>query len=253
MASSGDKRVAVIQCAPGTPSVTLICMPYAGGNPELFSAWAGRIARDVELVAVRLPGHGSRIRETPFADWDDLVSDTCDALAGYLSGPHVLYGHCFGARLAYEVAHRTARGSIVARRLFLSGCRSPDAPQGHPYLHELPDDEFCDALAKEGAAPPEVLGSAALMRMLLPAVRGEIRLAELWDDRHGRGVSVPITAIRGREDAGLEAQRMAGWPAYTTGGCEFAEVPGDHFFLHGESVSLLNLINSRLASLACKS
>jgi medium-chain acyl-[acyl-carrier-protein] hydrolase len=229
-------------------------MPFAGGNPELFGAWASYVADDVELVAIRLPGHGRRIRELPFARWDDVISDTCDALACYLSRPHALYGHCFGARLAYEVAQRSAAdGTTNLRRLFVSGCRSPDARQARPYVHELPDPELRDALARTGGAPAEVLGSAGLMRMLLPVVRAEIRLAELWGSCNSPGLDVPITAIRGREDTTPEGRQMAGWAAFTTKEYEFAEMPGGHFFLQANPGPVLGLINSRLAPQACKS
>jgi medium-chain acyl-[acyl-carrier-protein] hydrolase len=247
-----DSRVAVIRQAIGTPRMSLVCLPFAGGNPELFSAWADHLADDIELVAVRLPGHGRRIRELPFANWADLMADTCDALARYVARPHALYGHCFGGRLAYEVARRNAAGAEPALQwLFVSGCRSPDVPQERPYLHDLPDREFCDALAETGAAPPEVLQDAGLMKMLLPAVRAEIRLAELWGERGTGGIDRPITAIRGREDKTREAQGMAGWSAFTTKGCEFAEVPGGHFFLQTDPGPVLDLINSRLGRLAC--
>lgn len=254
MASRPDNRVAVIRRAIGTPSVSLVCVPFAGGNPELFGAWANHIAEGVELVAVRLPGHGSRIRELPFANWDDLITDTCDALACYLSHPHALYGHCFGGRLAYEVARRNAAGTgSPLRWLFVSGCRSPDVPQARPYLHDLPDRELCDALAQTGAAPTEVLQNAGLMKVLLPAVRSEIRLAELWGDCGTGAIGRPITAIRGCEDKTLEGRHMAGWSAFTTKGCEFAKVPGGHFFLLNDPGPVLEIINSRLGCLACNS
>jgi medium-chain acyl-[acyl-carrier-protein] hydrolase len=253
--SRSDNRVALVRRSVGTPSVTLVCVPFAGGNPEVFGAWVDYLAEDVELVAVRLPGHGSRIRELPFANWDDLISDTCDALACYVSRPHALYGHCFGGRLAYEVAQRNAALGIgrLLRRLFVSSCRSPDASQPRPYVHELPDREFCSALAQTGAAPLEVLRNEALMRILLPVVHAEIRLAELWGGHGTCPISAPITAIRGREDTSPEGQRMVGWSAFTTGGYEFAEVQGGHFFLQTDPGPALEFINSRLVSPACES
>lgn len=253
MQSPARNRVALVRRAIGPPRVSLVCIPFAGGNPELFGPWASCVADDIELVAVRLPGHGSRIRERPFVRWDDLVSDTCDALGCYLSRPHALYGHCFGARLAYEVARRSADESAVnLLRLFVSGCRSPDARQARPYVHELPDPEFRDALARTGGAPAEVLANAGMMRLLLPVVRAEIRLAELWDSRDGHGVSVPITAVRGRGDTTPEGRQMAGWAAFTTGECEFAEMPGGHLFLQADPGPVVDLINSRLATQACR-
>jgi medium-chain acyl-[acyl-carrier-protein] hydrolase len=245
MPARGDKRLAVLRRAAGPSAMTLVCIPFAGGNPEIFGPWAQWLSADIDLLAIRLPGHGRRMREVPFGSWDELVDDTIDALTPFLAQPHALYGHCFGGRLAYELAHRAHTEMTV--RLFVSGCRSPDTPSAGAQVCQLPDAEFCSALAQMGVAPAEVLESAELMRILLPAIRGEIRLAELWGDRHGGGLDVPITAMYGRQDRTAERRGMAGWSGISTRGCEFVEVPGGHFFLQGDPPLLRDTINSRLA------
>lgn len=244
MPTRGDKRLAVYRRAAGEPAMTLICVPFAGGNPELFRPWVQWLSTDIDLLAVRLPGHGRRMRDAPFGTWEALVDDTADALTPFLSAPHAFFGHCFGARLAYELAHRVRTAMTV--RLFVSGCRSPDTPADAARVYQLPDAEFCSALATTGAAPPEVLGNADLMRILLPAVRGEIRLAELWGGRR-QALDLPITAIYGQEDQTGERKGMAGWSDFSTRGCEFVEVPGGHFYLLAEPPCLRDIINSRLA------
>lgn len=249
MPTRGDKRLTILRRAAGRPAVTLICVPFAGGNPEVFSPWAQWLDTGIDLLAVRLPGQGVRMRETPFGTWDELVDDTIDALAPFLSQPHAFYGHCFGGRLAYEVAHRAHTAMTV--RLFIAGCRSPDTPSADAPVYELPDADFCSALARMGMAPAEVLGNAALMRILLPAARSQIRLAELWGDRHGASLDVPITAMYGQEDRTSERQGMTGWPGFTTRGCEFVEIPGGHFFLQANPPLLRDIINSRLAVPQC--
>jgi medium-chain acyl-[acyl-carrier-protein] hydrolase len=249
MPTRGDKRLAIFRQAAGRPAVTLICVPFAGGNPEIFSPWTQWLGTGIDLLAVRLPGHGRRMRETPFGTWDELVDDTIDALTPFLSGPHAFYGHCFGGRLAYELALR-ARAPMTIR-LFVSGCRSPDTPPAGPPVYQLPDAEFCEALARLGVAPAEVLGNAALMKILLPAVRGEIRLAEQWGDRPGESLDVPITAMYGQEDQTGERQGMPGWSGFSTRGCEFVEIPGDHFFLQACPPLLRDTVNSRLAVGQC--
>ncbi len=245
MPSRGDKRLAVLRPAAGQPAVTLICVPFAGGNPEDFWPWAQWLSADIDLVAVRLPGHGRRMRDRPYDTWDELVDDTTDALTPFLSRPHAFYGHCFGGRIAYELAHRAH--SAMTLRLFVSGCRSPDTPPEVTRVSQLPDAEFCSALAQMGVAPGEVLGNADLMRILLPAIRGEIRLAETWGHRHGAIGDIPITAMYGQQDRTGERQAMTGWPAFSTRDCEFVEIPGDHFFLQADPPLLRDIVNSRLA------
>jgi medium-chain acyl-[acyl-carrier-protein] hydrolase len=242
------RRTETLKRASGPPSIRLICVPHAGGNPELFWPWVDRLAPNIELLAVRLPGHGPRIADRTFDQWDALLADTFEGLEEYLHEPNALFGHCFGGRVAYEFlqfATRHIGAGACTQRLFVSACRSPDAPHRGRYVHALPDRELRDALRQRGA-PDEVLQNDAVMRLVLPAVRSEFRLAELWDDRHQTGVDVPITAIHGRDDPEDGLLSMKGWEAFSTKQCELVEVPGDHFFPSSDPAPLLDVINSRL-------
>jgi medium-chain acyl-[acyl-carrier-protein] hydrolase len=243
----GDKWVIRVRAVDPEPRLRLICFPYAGGSPEAFRSWAGALPPHVELIAVRLPGRGVRLRERMYRSWDPLVEDAYAALAGYLDEPHAFYGHSFGGRLAYELTHVTvAANPGLTHRLFVSGCRSPDAAQPRPYLHELPDDEFRAALRAMGGTPGEVLDHPALMRMALPAIHGDIRLAELWNDRHGEGVDVPITVLYGRDDPIDGEPGVRGWARFTTRGAQLVEFPAGHFFVDTRREEVLRAIRSRL-------
>ena len=248
-----NSKVTTLREASGTPFIRLVCIPCAGGNPEIFLPWADGLSRGVELLAVRLPGHGPRIADSPFDEWDELLADILDGLGGYLEEPHAFYGHCFGARLAYELTHLAiAGGHAQTKHLFVSACRSPDTPHAGRYVHKFGDREFCEALRQLGASD-EVLQDKSIMRLVLPAVRNEIRLAELWNDRHQSAVQVPITAIYGRDDSQDGRQSMEGWQAFSSEECELLEMPGDHFFLINHSGRLLDVINSRLEQMSWRS
>lgn len=242
------RKTETLKRASGTPSIRLICVPHAGGNPEVFWPWVDRLAPNIELLAVRLPGHGPRIADRTFDQWDALLEDMFEGLEEHLAEPNAFFGHCFGGRVAYEFVHFAARRTGAwARQLFVSACRSPDAPHQGRYVHGLPDRELRDVLRQRGA-PDEVLRNDAVMRLLLPAVRSEFRLAELWDDRHKEGIDVPITAIYGRDDPEDGLLSMKGWTAFSTKQCELVEVPGGHFLLSTAPVPLLDVINSRLGT-----
>ncbi|MFE9762972.1 thioesterase II family protein [Streptomyces sp. NPDC005808] len=240
----------VLRPAVGTRRIRLICFPYAGGGPDLFRSWAAGLDDGVELVAVRLPGRGPRLREPMYEDWEALLTDTFTALCSgdLLSAPHAFYGHSFGGRLAYEMTHLAARMyKGTTRRLFVSGSRSPNFPQVRPYLHELPQDAYLDAVRGMGGTPAEILDDKAMMRLFLPTMRADMRLAELWGDRHGaRGMDVPITALHGRDDPVDGHAAMRDWKLYSTRDCEVVEMPGGHFFLDTHRERLLEAINTRL-------
>ncbi|KQV19365.1 MULTISPECIES: thioesterase II family protein [unclassified Kitasatospora] len=240
----------VLRRATGARRIRLICFPYAGGGPDVFRGWGDGLDDGVELVAVRLPGRGLRLTEAMYDDWDTLLADTFAVLSasGVLAAPHAFYGHSFGGRLAYEMTRLAADACPGAtRRLFVSGSRSPNSPQARPYLHELPKDRYLDAVRAMGGTPAEILDNSAMMRLFLPTMRADMRLAELWDDRHGTpGVNVPITALYGRHDPVDGRDAMRDWQLYTSRGCDLVELPGGHFFLDTHRDRLLETINERL-------
>ncbi|WP_394840161.1 alpha/beta fold hydrolase [Pendulispora rubella] len=249
-AQDGDDKWMMTLKKASTPlRIRLFCFPYAGGSPELFRPWADGLDEGVELVAVRLPGRGRRLREAPYSNWKALLDDTFAALAPYLSEPHAFYGHSFGGRLAYELVHRTTKvPGAQTRGLFVSGCRSPDTPQARPYMHEMSEDGFLDAVRGMGGTPSEILDNKIMKRLFLPVMHAEIRLAELWDDRHGTGVDVPVTAMYGREDHIDGRANMSGWQAFSLRACELLEMPGGHFFLETHRQQLLEVIHARLGA-----
>lgn len=247
MCPDSDKWLVPLKKAVGDSAVTLICFPYAGSNPDRFRTWSTGMSDNIGLAAVRLPGRGSRINEPPYRDWEMLLTDTYAALSSYLCEPHAFYGHSFGGRLAYELAHlAAAKYPGHTRHLFVSGCRSPNQPQARPYLHQLPEPEFRAALHDMGGTPAELLNDERLMKLLIPTVRSDIRLAELWDDRHGTPLDVLLTVLYGRNDRVVGRDSMCDWSAFSRRKCELIEMPGGHFFLNTHRQHLLGVINERL-------
>ncbi|MDB6142878.1 MAG: thioesterase [Pseudomonas sp.] len=195
----------------GQPIKTrLICFPYAEADPEQFRTWASGLDDHIELITLRLPGHGSRLDELAYDQWALLLDDMFSALKPYLRKPHAFFGHSLGARLAYEMAKRAqARYPGQTRHLFISGCRSPDAQQ-----HE------------------------------------SFKLAERWSNHLDIGLDTPLTALYGSDDLVDTATSMMNWRAFTRGAFELIEISGDHLFVNAQRRRLLHIINTHLGLLS---
>jgi medium-chain acyl-[acyl-carrier-protein] hydrolase len=243
-ARDGNAFVLILRkAASESGRIRLICFPYAGGSPYLFQSWLGLLAGHIELAVIQLPGHAARIKEAPYHRWDTLVSDCRAALGPLLAEPHAFYGHSFGGRLAYEIArHETGR----TRGLFVSACRSPGCPQQRPYMHELGDSQFAATVRAMGGTPAEVFCNAELMRLFLPVLRAEIRLAELWAGTGPPPLTMPVTALYGQDDSVETHASMRNWPACSRAGGELIKVPGGHFFVETHRHEVVRIINDRL-------
>jgi medium-chain acyl-[acyl-carrier-protein] hydrolase len=91
----------------------LVCLAWAGGSSAAFARWHKHIDDEIELIAVELPGRMSRVKEPFLTRVEDIVEALAAVLqaAGYLDGskPFALFGHSFGALLAFELTRTLTR------------------------------------------------------------------------------------------------------------------------------------------------
>ena len=57
-------------------NLTLFCFPYAGGSAAIFKSWIQYLPEKINLVAIELPGHGSRFHSNSFDGIDRSGSQT---------------------------------------------------------------------------------------------------------------------------------------------------------------------------------
>ncbi|MEU1291179.1 alpha/beta fold hydrolase [Streptomyces sp. NPDC005840] len=226
----------------------LVCVPHAGAGTAVFRPWADRLAPGVELIAVRLPGREKRLREPPARDWAALAGDLAAALDRHVPAPYVLFGHSMGAMLVYE----TVRGPLARppARVLLSGCRAPHVPRAQPAIHDLPPERFRAGLGRLAGTPAAVLADPALMDLLEPVVRNDIRLAETWHHPAPGPLPVPATVFWGTADAIAPPAAVAAWRSLAPHGFRARRVEGGHFFPflpHGHNPHLLGLLDDEIA------
>lgn len=235
----------------GEPAKTrLICFPQTGADPQQLRNWSMGLAGHIELVLVRLPGHGSRQAEPPLDDWPRLLLDTFAALQPLLAEPHALFGHGLGGMLAYETAKRAqAQYPGQTRHLFISACRSPDHPSSRPLLHALAATPFHEAMLSLGATPIQMPRDQASRNRYETLLRTDLKLFESWRDQSTGSLDIPLTALYGSEDPLAPASNMANWREFTRREFELIEVAGNHFFIKSQRQRLLRIINTHLGLL----
>lgn len=228
-------------------AVSMICFPYAGGTPNIFRKWGRFLDSGCEVEVVTLPGRSSRMSEKPFTSWQELLDDVWHQLQPCLEKPHVLFGHSFGARAAYELLrYIEMRGLRTTTQLIVSGCRSPQHPQNQPMMHSLSDGEFIEAVKTMKGTPQAVLEHPEMMKLLLPTIRADMMLSEIWADFHGSKTYAPISAILGRDDTIESLESIAGWKDLTQSAFQVVEIDGGHFSIDEEPQDYVAVITNIL-------
>ena len=227
--------------------VRLFCFPYSGGGASIYRSWGDALAPDVELCAVQLPGRENRFMEPAATDMSTLVEQVAEGIAPLLDRPFALFGHSFGALVAFELAHDLQRRGQRPRHLFVSGRQAPHLTYPRPPIHQLGDEAFSDEMRRLNGTPEHVLANPALLSLAIGIVRADYTVCETYRLPGGRPLlECPVTALGGTDDPETTAGDVEAWARHTRGGFEARAIPGDHFFLHSQEALVLATVAERL-------
>jgi medium-chain acyl-[acyl-carrier-protein] hydrolase len=232
----------------GQGRVRLFCFPYAGGSISIYAGWP-RMLPDVEVRPVQLPGRGARLRDIPIARIEALIETAAPVFEAMLDRPYALFGHSMGALIAFEMARAfRQRGWRMPTRLYVSGRRAPHLPGDDLVDAAAPDAQFIDDVRALAGTPPQVLGSAELMNLVLPALRADFQLVGSYRYLPGEALACPITVLGGCDDRESSPGYLEGWAQHTLGPTEVIMYDGGHFFLQTSESAVLDLVRTSLAA-----
>eukprot|EP00913_Durusdinium_trenchii_P020227 g19004.t1 len=150
-------------------ALRLFCVPPVGMGGAAFHPWVKHLPRSVELLSVELPGRGFRLSEAMTAkSLPQLARDVLDGIGRetFVDLPFVLFGHSFGAWLAYEMLQ--VSGAIVRewpnlepvavlRNFRREQCGSEHDPdQVQPELAQLGADRFWQHFERRYGINPDL-------------------------------------------------------------------------------------------------
>jgi surfactin synthase thioesterase subunit/glycosyltransferase involved in cell wall biosynthesis len=220
----------------------LFCFPHAGGGagqPWILSGWTA--------VPVRLPGRESRLAEAPFERMGPLVAALADYIDCYLDRPFAFFGHSMGAVVAFELARELRRRSrSLPAMLIASGARAPQFRRNHVPPPAPSREAFIEELRRLEGIPAEVLGDAALMRAILPALEADAALYRNYVYIEDAPLPIPVRAYGGADDPNVRRQHLDGWAEQTTASFAVRVFSGGHFYLNAARQPFLTALEEDL-------
>ncbi|HEY6362704.1 MAG TPA: alpha/beta fold hydrolase [Vicinamibacterales bacterium] len=240
-------RPAESLCAP----IRLFCFPYAGGGASAYRSWPARLGPAVDVCAIELPGHETRLAEPLYTSFPRLVEAIDGALDNYLDKPFVFFGHSMGALVAFALARRLrARHAPTPVHLMVSGAGAPHLPRTSPPRRSLGDNELLQELQRLDGTPQAVIQNRELMQLLLPIIRADFSLDESLEYTPEPPFDMPMTAFGGWADGDVAPERVAAWSVHSRR-FTLRMFQGNHFFIHNTpeflqtlSADLQNVIRS---------
>lgn len=223
--------------------MTVIAVPYSGGNAIAFRPLGLALPQSWSLHAVELPGHDPARPGQSLTNAEQVAELVVDEMAS-IRGPIMLYGHCLGVAVTVEIARRAeARGLDVAGVGLGAGfptARLPGRLLDRVY-RLLPTDRFTsdrELLAYlRGRGGFTDLSDRSAIDWTLRNVRHDARDAERYfTDLYREPVTVPLRApvrsIVGSRDRVTEhhSERMHEWRHVATDVDQAVLPDAGHFF-----------------------
>ncbi|MGW4464799.1 amino acid adenylation domain-containing protein [Micromonospora sp. NPDC004704] len=235
----------------GAGGVTVVAVPYSGGNAIAYRPLALALPATWALHAVELPGHDPTSPEQPLQAAEQVAARVVEEMAE-LSGPLMLYGHCLGVAVTVEIARQAeARGLNLAGVGLGAGfptARLPGRLLDRIYRF-LPTDRFTsnrELMAYlRGRGGFTDLTDTDDTEFALRNVRHDARDAEryftdLYRDENVEPLRAPVRSIVGSRDRVTEhhEERMHEW-AHVASEVDQAVLPdAGHFFIGTHSAEL---------------
>lgn len=228
-----------------SPEPLIFCFPHAGADAGGYLGWQDRVGDEARLVAVRLPGRGARAEEAAAPDFAGLADAAAGVILGYAGAPVVLFGHSFGALLAFEVARRLdAAGRL--RYLVASGCAAPSVlPSDYlRWAAGLDRRAFAEAAGAFGSVPPEVLTDEDLQDLLLTDLRADVRLMAEYRYRPAPPLNAGVSLVNGRADQYVEPAALEPWRRECLAPPSYHWAGGGHFYFQRQPGAVVDVLRA---------
>jgi len=226
-----------------TSGARLICFPHAGGSASYYHPVSAYFPPDVDVIALQYPGRQDRRMEPCITDLGVLADRITAQITGLSEMPTVLFGHSMGAILAFEVAWRLerdfpGRGARVPLSVIASGRRAPGIVRPET-IHQRDDAGLLDEIRMLNGTRSTILDDEEILRIALPALRGDYRAIETYPGAEGRVLDAPLTVLVGDSDPRTKVEDALAWKAHTSGAFRMEVFSGGHFFLadHARAVN----------------
>jgi surfactin synthase thioesterase subunit len=225
----------------------LLCLSHAGGAASYFFGVSRALSPEIDVLAAQYPGRQDRLREPCVSSVHELADRLVAALLPLTGRPITLFGHSLGATLGFEVALRLERAGVTPTALFASGRPAPHRCR-REWTH-LRDDAGLIAATKElGGTDSSLLDDEDVLRMVLPAIRGDYTAVETYTYEPGPRLSCPIIALVSDNDPKVSVEEADAWREHTDGEFDIAVFPGGHFYLNDCVPQILDRIRAHTRS-----
>ena len=139
-----------------------------------------------------------------------LIESLTEALLPHLDKPFAFFGHSMGALLSFEVTRQLRRKHAPQPvHLFVSAHQPPQEPDLHPFLYQLPENEFLQATEDLYGALPEIIRQdGEVLKFYLAIMRADLSMLGTYEYAHEAPLDCPIHVFGGLQDKSVPEDHL---------------------------------------------
>lgn len=230
-------------------ALRVLCLPGAGTAAHTFRRWSRLLPADIGVVAVELPGRGSRTDEPALYSMEEILRPLSEEVAALADRPLVVFGHSMGAVVGAELCRTLGRERGFAPDLMIAAaCEAPRLTPRKDYARWLSEEGILDFLREMGGTPPELLADEDYMRMLTLALHADLTVLATRPPAEDRPLGCPVRVYLGSSDPGVHPDRAAHWRAESDGDFAIHTFVSGHFFIQDRMTEVLERLRADTAA-----
>ncbi len=221
----------------------IICLHHAGGSSFLYSGWE-QLLSGKRIVSLDLPGHGKKMAQKPFQQYNDAVDYLYGEICKECDEPYIIFGHSMGAEMLLHIIEKLERSEKqLPNFIILSGLSSKN--DALP-ASRLSDDELLKKIYELGGIQSELLETQEFIEYFFPIIRTDFNMIENTPEYNlnkSKNKKYKVILFNGLYDtSAIDAEEE--WLEFFDSECEIYHFEGDHFYLSNNKEEVCKIISS---------
>lgn len=227
--------------------IKLFCLPYAGGSAVMYNSLEKYTNEIVEIIPLEYSGHGERISEEFYGNFNEMVSDVATTIIENITdAPFALLGYSMGSLVAYEVYYevfrRTGKKPV---HIFFAAHVAPEVREIQETSYYKSAQKLTNNLTKMGGTYQEVLNHEELIDLMVPIFYTDLKLYTQYEFMmKTEPISSNITIVYSDEEN--KNENIYEWSKHTSKFCRYYRIEGNHFFINVHTEEFVKIINKTL-------
>lgn len=213
--------------------INMICIPYAGASANIYGKWKEICPTEYSVLPMLFPMRETRFAEEMPKQVEQLAEMFVLEAKEIFEKPVLLFGHCTGATLAYEIALAAERilGKKVAGIVASSANEPGMVPKETKELMNASKEQLITYLRKENLVEEDMLEDEDFCDYYFPVLQADFQMYGNYKGEDRKQLACPIITVYDKKDSKVTEEAVAAWAEYTSEEYRNYYVKGGHYYI----------------------